>query len=150
MVRFAEQCVKLGRPWYLPLLALVLVGCYYPGAQEEQAAVESHESRAARANTLYLDVSFDGSTYQLIQAHISDTVFTRGPIIYIYGIYGVQVLAEHNAVSFEQYTWMEPINGRIRLPFSDGTAFIEFIHRIKDEKFVIGRFTRADILSAAS
>lgn len=147
MVRIDEQNVTYRLLWYLSILALVLIGCFRPGIQEEQAPIESHASTIANPKTLYLGVSFHGSTYQLIHAHISDSVFTSAPIIKIYGTYGVQVVTENNEVSFDQYTWMKPINGTIRLPFSDSTAFIELIQRIRDEKFVIGRFSRSDILA---
>ena len=150
MVGIGEQNTKHKLQWYLSLLALVLIGCYGPGVPEEQAAIQSPESVVAKPRTLHLEVSYDGSTYQLIHAHISDTVFTQGPIIKIYGIYGVRVVTEKNEISYDRYTWMKPINGRVRLPFSDDTAFIEFIYRKGDRMIVIGRFSREDILSVAT
>ena len=150
MVGIGDQNTKNKLQLYLSLLALALIGCYGPGVPEEQAAIESPESVVAKPRTLYLEVSYDDSTYQLIHAHISDTVFTRGPIIRVAGIYGVQVVTEDNEISFDQYTWLKPINGLITLPFSDDTAFIEFIHRKGDRMIVIGRFSREDILSVAT
>ena len=150
MVGIGEQNTRHRLQWYLSLLALVLLGCWEPGMQEEQAATDSQQSIVAKPRTLHLEVSYDDSTYQLISAHISDTVFVQGPIIKIYGTYGVHVVTENNEISYDRYTWLRPINGIVRLPFSDNTAFIEFIHRKGDRFIVIGRFSRDDILSIAT
>ncbi len=147
MFRISEQNILYTLPWCITILALVLAGCYGPGIQEDQIINEPHQGMGAHPSILYLDVSFDGSAYRLINARIIDSAFTPVPIAKIYGIYGVEVLTAHNEVSFEQYTWMKPINTTIRLPFSDSTAIIELIHRTANRKSVIGRFSREDILS---
>lgn len=130
------------------LLGTVL-GCYEPKMPEEFIAESPNSSKLDNAKVLYLDVSFDGTSYQVEQVTLFDSVYTRVPIIQIYGLYGVHVISDDDEIIFDQYIWMDPIR-RVRIPFSDETAFIDFIQRSRgDNKNVIGRFTRKMILDKA-
>lgn len=150
MFNRVELTIRYGSLWCFAVLAVVTTGCYDPGALGEYAAVESPESALASPKTLYLGVHYDDSTYQITYVKIIDSAFVQGPIIKIYGTYGVEIITDNDEVSFAQYTWMQPIDGIVKLPFSDDTALIEFIHRTGGGKVVIGRFSRGDILSAGT
>lgn len=129
-----------------------LANCTRSYRFDDQNNIEAKDINAVAtraAKVMYLDVSFNNGSYQLDDAIIYDSTFTHLPQIKIYGTYGVEVVSKEDDILYEQYTWMNPINGRVRLPFSNEMAFVDFIHRKKDGKYIVSRFDIGEIMEKA-
>lgn len=131
------------------IVPLLLINCSRSYNYQNQTTIETKAEIAEQTRIMYLDISHSNDSYQLDGARIFDSVYTTLPTIKIYGIYGIEVDSKNDEILFEQYIWMNPLEGEIRLPFNNDVAYVDLIQRKKDGKYIVSRFDIDEIMEKA-